>query len=296
MRERLWTAIPHERIEGSVTLPPPSAPPLPRPKDPPWPFVAGCITLFVVNVALGLFNATGSEVSAGPAEHAGEFVGGLIGVLVFQAVIVGIGYGIARFVRRNKAPPRLVVVAFYALGLVLLIQGAGVAGRLGSATFTPEQRAGLRVTSDSIAHDLLGFSAPNPHGAFTSSPDLQHRMDSAMASNPQITAWALNSKGHGNVIIEATKFTTLSETKFRAYIDGFRKTAVRQADRVMQDSVSWTTRGEYRLAARVRGAFIRTRCLSRSRAGDNLIVCLQAASVDSTDLALVPEGLTLKAR
>jgi len=279
-----------------VTLPPPPAPsPGPRPKTHLWPFALGSIGLIAVNVAIGLLGNALSDSGASGEALVGDVIGTVAFQLVLQGVVVAITYGIARVVRRKQSPPRLAVVAFYALGLLLLIQGAGAAGRLtGSAAFTPEQRAGLRVTSDSIDHELLGFSAPNPNGVFTSSPDLQHRMDSATAARPQFAAWALNSAGHGNVIIEATRFTTLSETKFRAYIDGFRREVLRQADQVTKDSVSWTNRGEYRLAVRVRGAFVRTRCLSRSRAGDNLILCLQAASADSTGLGLVPSGLTLK--
>src|SRR4029077_488752 len=156
----------------------------------------------------------------------GEFVGALVAGLVFQVVMVGIGYGIALVVRRNKEPPRLAVVTFFALGLLAVIQVAGTVGRLvGSTAFTPEQRAGLRVRGDSISHQLLGFSAPNPQGAFATSPELQHRMDSAMAGHPEMAAWALNRPEHGNIIIEATRFATLSEVKFRAYIDGFRKEA-----------------------------------------------------------------------
>ncbi|HEX4632555.1 MAG TPA: hypothetical protein VH163_01900 [Gemmatimonadales bacterium] len=158
--------------------------------------------------------------------------------------------------------------------------------------FTAAERTGLVVSADSITHPTLGFSAPNPQGAYSRSPELQRRVDSSFAGHNEMAVWALTGAGGGNVIIQATKFSRLTEDLFRAYIRGFRREAVRQADAVLEDTVTWSTRGEYRLEIRVQRAFLRTRCLSRGGT-NNVIVCLQAAAVDSTGIGEVPAGLTL---
>jgi hypothetical protein len=186
-------------------------------------------------------------------------------------------------------------VTFFVLGILFLGQvGLAIEEYVKNSRFTPEERAGLVVTPDSISHPTLGFSVPNPQGAYSVSPTIQHRLDSVFADQEKIASWALNSANRGNIIIEATRFPQIDETGFRAYIREFRRKMTSLADTVLADSINWTTQGgEYVIEVHARAAFLRDRCLSRTGT-DNLIVCVQAASRDSTGLAMVPAGFTLK--
>lgn len=269
------------------TLPRSSSPTPPRTPSHLLPFVFGCVFLLLANLGVGGYRALQADTSADTAERLGEISGVFIAILV----AVGLAYGLTRLLRK---PPRFPVVTFVVLGTLLLGQvGFAVSQFTHATTFTTEERAGLVVTTDSIIHPTLRFWAPNPQGAYSASRVLQHRMDSAFAGQSGIAAWALNSTARGNVIIEASRFSGMTEVNFRAYIQGFRRKMISLADTVLEDHVTWTPGGgEYVLEVRTRRAFLRSRCLSR--ASDNLIICLQAASVDSAGIGEVPAGFRLK--
>lgn len=261
-----------------------------------WLFVIGAVPLLLLNIVL--HPPAGGVSGRGTGFLLGYLFGGAI-VLLF---IIALVYGIARLVRRHKTPPAVAAVAFWTLlalaGLDFL---SAIGGRKSTSSATPltsDERAGLRIEADSIRHPSLGFSLPNPGPTFAPAPEIQTRLDSGLSEHPDMAGWVLQSKNPpANVIIQLVRFPFMDEGRFRAFVTELRDAASHAKDpSILTDTVLWQPpSGDYRLTLHYpAGQFLQTRCISRSRPDGYFILCVQTAGVDSSALAFVRDGLSMR--
>ena len=261
-----------------------------------WPFALGAVPLFLLNIFL---NPPEGGVRG---RGTGFLVGHLLAGVVALVLIVALVYGIARLIRRHQTPPAVAAVAFWTLlalaALDMVKALGGDRGQAGAAVITADERQGLTIEADSIRHRSLGFSIPNPGPSFVSSPTLQNRLDSSLAIHPDMVGWILTSgDAHATLIIQLLKFSFLDEERFREFARGLRNTMARSnGGAVLSDSVLWhPPDGDYWIAVQYPiGTFLRSRCISRSRPDGYFIVCAQTGSGDSSALASVRDGLTMR--
>lgn len=252
-----------------------------------WPFAVGALLLLALNVVI----RPPDNGLSGPGYVIGYALAGATVLLVIVAVV----YGVARLVRRHSTPPALTPLSFWTLLIVAGLEITTAVGRVGTTTVTLEERHGLTVQADSLRHSLLGFSIPNPGPTFLPSADLQAQLDSGLAGHPDMAGWILHSdEPPGNLVIQVIKLRSVKERAFRDFTSGLRTGASKKA-KVLADTVSWTPpSGDYHLTMLFpSGLFLSTRCLSRSRANGQFVLCVQSASGDSGALSFVREGLTM---
>src|SRR5439155_26117309 len=112
--------------EALVTRPGPIPTP---PRKRTWPFALGVVLLLPLNVFLLAPPESGDGRDA--AYMAGYLVGGVLVLLLLVALV----YGVARLIRRRSTPPAFVVVAFWTLLTMVVLNAARLGSRGGVTRF-----------------------------------------------------------------------------------------------------------------------------------------------------------------
>jgi hypothetical protein len=123
-------------------------------------------------------------------------------------------------------------------------------------------------------------------------------MDSSLKAHPDIAAWVMADPEHGNtLIIQAVRFTSLTEAEFRGFARGVRKTmADLPGGQITVDPLSWApSGGDYDLRVTLpNAASMQSRCLSRNQPQDLLVVCVETITTSAHGMSAARQGLVVR--
>lgn len=150
-----------------------------------------------------------------------------------------------------------------------------------------------------LCQAALGFSFPNPPGAFgfSDSSRLDPAREPRLPAN--VSRWVWTSPGKGErIVVQAIKGVGRTEDGFRTFTAGLKQGLEENGVASMTgDRLRWMDgRGEFNVSGRsTNGTRLQTRCLSRGPAGSRspLTVCIQTFTGAESDLQEVEAGLEL---
>lgn len=225
----------------------------------------------------------------------GQFTAALFTPLLVAAVI----YWVARWATHgNRA--RSIKIMFWGLAIWFIVMFATFIGVITSPTYlsrhiiTPADEQGLVVSPDSIRHEKLGFSLPNPGGHFVRDEEVEQVLLTQFGRGRDMAVWFFRDTAQGmGLAIQVVTLKSIDEQGFRAYAREMRPSA--KFATVLFDTLTWTrNRHEYTIRLRHdNGVLSITRCIPRLNRIKKLVVCVQMVGGDSENLAKVPDGLTV---
>jgi hypothetical protein len=258
-------------------------------------WIVGSAILVVIH---GFLSMLRDRTAARTAAYAiGTFVGGAL----ITALIGLIIYGMARAIGKTKPAATAAKIVFWILLVMLILNVANLVGRAASprsasaqASFTPEDRQGLRVGADSIRHAGLGFALPHPGKTFLASPDAESRLAAEFGGQlpPDLVNWVFQDTARGQLlIIQAIAVPGLNEEKFGEAARGLRKSVAKY--KALSDTTVWAgPNSESRYVVQLpNGLYFMTRCVPSLKPRREYVVCIQAFSAEPTALAAVGKGL-----
>ena len=255
--------------------------------------VLGVIVLLGLNAWIG--SRLGGAGEAGFAYRLGTWVGAAVFVLLIVLVV----YGIARAMKRARSAAGAMQLAFWTLlALAALNFGVLRVGALlprATLTVTAAERANLDVGPDAISHAGFHFTIPHPGGAFSADPQIQGRLDSALAPHPGIAGWAFSDSldGQRTLVLQVTKLGDTDSVSFAAFVRGIRNGVTQRGQlRPDVDVIDWSSGGAYQLSVPYpSGLYLRMQCLRRLAGAATVIVCAQTTGTTAADMDAVRLGL-----
>ncbi len=258
-------------------------------------YVAGTLVLVVLN-GLASFTRRG-----GGASRVSYLVGALLSAAATLLVTVVLVHLAARLLGKVKTPAAKSRTVFWAMAALLLFNLGDLVSQSRPKTpitadtvVTDSERAALKLGSDSIWHGTFGFVLPVRGFRFVANPSLQRTLDEGLSQQPGMAAWALrDTLSNQTLLLEVTKLAQLDEAGFRRYTTGIRQGFTRS--KVVSETLTWPNApGEYHLTMlHPNGQYIMLRCLPRVTPGRALVLCVQTATRDQSDLDPLRRGLRL---
>lgn len=258
-------------------------------------WIAGTVILAVLSGFLSMLRDRTSTRTG--AYVIGTFFGGALVVGLIGLII----YGIARAVGKGKPTSSAAKIVFWIVLVMVILNAAQFLGSamatqqaLAQAGFTREERQGLRVGTDSIAHAGLGFALPHPGTTFAPSPEVEGALAAQFggALPPDLIYWAfLDGARRQQLILQLIAVPGLNEEKFREAARGMRKSTAEF--KKLSDTTVWE--GPRRETAYVRqhpnGLYFAARCVPSLKPRREYIVCVQTFSDEPTPVIAARNGL-----
>jgi hypothetical protein len=222
-------------------------------------WIAGSAVLVVLHGLLAMLRDRNPTRTA--AYVIGLFFGGAVVVGLIGLVI----YGIVRAIGKTRPASTAAKIVFWILFVFLILNVAQLLGRAvnprsasAQATFSNEDRQGLRVGADSIRHLRLGFALRNPGTGFIESAEAERGMAAQFGGQ-------LPRKS-------VATFKVLSDTTVR-------------------DGPHSETRY---ITQHPSGAYFAARCVPSLKPRREYIICAQTFTGEPTGLQVVRNGLTVR--
>jgi len=264
------------------------------------------VGLIAANVLLHAMQVRGTSTPAGIAGWAGEMAGIALGNLL----LFGVVWAIARLAgagKTSEARWRLAAETFAVLLALELFRNLFVpadstltraAAVNAASTTSPDEPGDLQVAPDVVRHTALGFALPSPGPKFERSPETERQLARRFGGQAGAISWVFKRFDEpAQVVITALKGSPRDEAGFRQtavmFRDGILKANVELT--VIREQVNWNgTSGDYELAAKYGPIFMKTRCVTGSRAGHVEFLCVSTSSDRPDGLDFIREGLVVQ--